>query len=276
MSGNITVESTPGHGARFTVTVPVQVLEPSEASGTAQAARLPQPPSRATIVATSQLGTKSCGITSSEPSASTVLPNAGTRAASSAPRALLCPRPDGRRTRVLLADDHQLNTRLCKRLLELQGGLEVITADDGDVALQMLIDSYAPGGKPVQFVLMDLQVSVRAPPPPWCALLDAGSLPCLPDTCTPLGGPVPFGLACARRCRAWTASAPRGASERGRRRTCRSRSTFTSSRSQRTCTRRRRRSALRRGSTVRVVRRFLPASGWADPSRACQASWPSR
>jgi hypothetical protein len=47
--------------------------------------------------------------------------------------------------------------RLCKRLLESQGGYEVLVADDGDVALQQLIDSYAPGGTPVDFVLMDLQ-----------------------------------------------------------------------------------------------------------------------
>ena len=47
--------------------------------------------------------------------------------------------------------------RLCKRLLETQGGLVVTTADDGDVALQQLIDSYAPGGTLVDFVLMDLQ-----------------------------------------------------------------------------------------------------------------------
>jgi CheY-like chemotaxis protein len=55
------------------------------------------------------------------------------------------------------SDDHHLNLRLCKRLLELQGGLEVSTADDGDVALQAMIDSCAPDSKPLDFVLMDLQ-----------------------------------------------------------------------------------------------------------------------
>ncbi len=49
--------------------------------------------------------------------------------------------------------------RLCRRLLETAGGLHVITADDGDVALRMLIDSYdaASGGVPVDLVLMDMQ-----------------------------------------------------------------------------------------------------------------------
>jgi hypothetical protein len=62
--------------------------------------------------------------------------------------------------------------RLCKRLLETQGGLDVTTADDGDVALQRLIDSYAPGGTPVDFVLMDLQACrcsflLACDSPPW-------------------------------------------------------------------------------------------------------------
>ena len=48
--------------------------------------------------------------------------------------------------------------RLCKRLLETQGGLDVITADDGDTALITLIDSYAPGGSAFDFVLMDLMM----------------------------------------------------------------------------------------------------------------------
>ena len=48
--------------------------------------------------------------------------------------------------------------RLCKRLLEAHGGYDVSTADDGDAALQLLIDSYAAGGTPFDFVLMDLQM----------------------------------------------------------------------------------------------------------------------
>jgi CheY-like chemotaxis protein len=56
------------------------------------------------------------------------------------------------------ADDHGLNLRLCRRLLETAGGLQVITADDGDVALRILIDSYGPGCEPVDIVLMDMQM----------------------------------------------------------------------------------------------------------------------
>jgi hypothetical protein len=35
--------------------------------------------------------------------------------------------------------------------------MEVTTADDGDVAVRLLIDSYAAGARPFSFVLMDMQ-----------------------------------------------------------------------------------------------------------------------
>jgi hypothetical protein len=86
---------------------------------------------------------------------------AATAAASPPPApALAAEEASAPRLRVLLVDDHRLNLRLCKRLLETQGGMDVVTADDGDVALQLLQDSYADGGgacAPVDFVLMDLQ-----------------------------------------------------------------------------------------------------------------------
>jgi hypothetical protein len=48
-----------------------------------------------------------------------------------------------------------LNLRLCRRLLEAQCGMDVVTADDGDVALAWLCSSYAPGGPaPADIVLM--------------------------------------------------------------------------------------------------------------------------
>ena len=54
------------------------------------------------------------------------------------------------------ADDHSLNLLLCKKLLESKGAMDVVTKDDGDVALQWLIESYSPGGPPAaDFVLMD-------------------------------------------------------------------------------------------------------------------------
>ena len=49
--------------------------------------------------------------------------------------------------RCLFADDHDLNLRLVKRLLEMQG-LEVTTARDGKEAYSALLDSYAAGAPP--------------------------------------------------------------------------------------------------------------------------------
>ena len=55
--------------------------------------------------------------------------------------------------------------RLCKMLLEKQAGMDVTVADDGDVALRMLIDSYGPDGTPFDLCLMDMQVrSMRRMP----------------------------------------------------------------------------------------------------------------
>ena len=48
--------------------------------------------------------------------------------------------------------------RLCKRLLESQASMDVTLADDGDVALRALVDSYGPGGVPFNLCLMDLQM----------------------------------------------------------------------------------------------------------------------
>ena len=49
--------------------------------------------------------------------------------------------------------------RLCKRLLESQAGMTVSVADDGDVALRMLIDSYEDAdASPYDLCLMDIQM----------------------------------------------------------------------------------------------------------------------
>ncbi len=74
----------------------------------------------------------------------------------------------------LFADDHGLNLRLCQRLLETAGGLQVVTADDGDVALRTLIHSYDAehGGVPVDIVLMDMQARlVSNAACMWCAAM---------------------------------------------------------------------------------------------------------
>ena len=134
MGGTISVESTPGAGARFSIRVPaveVEVPDPLPIQ--------PAPPP-------AQLNA---------PSSPPVSPSHGRRAPG-APRRDLIPQRDGRRLHVLLVDDHSLNRKLCGKLLELQGGLTVSTADDGDVAVRKLTESYAPGGQPFDFVLMDL------------------------------------------------------------------------------------------------------------------------
>ena len=113
------------------------------------------------------------------------------------------------------ADDYalpsfsSLNLRLCRRLLEAQCGMDVATANDGDVALAWLASSYAPGGPtPVDIVLMDMQARVsyvlRASATSrgltaaltWHGLLYRSQMPRLD------------GLEATRRFRAWEAAQP--------------------------------------------------------------------
>lgn len=54
----------------------------------------------------------------------------------------------------MLADDHALNLRLCKMMLESKLGVEVETADDGDSALAQL-----KADPSLSLCLMDLQMS---------------------------------------------------------------------------------------------------------------------
>ena len=137
MGGTISVESALGAGARFSIRVPaVEVEVPAPP---------PMQPATPLPVQVSAL--------SSPP----VSPGSGAQSAS-APRRDLIPQRDGRRLHALLVDDHSLNRKLCGKLLETQGGLTVCTADDGDVAVRMLTQSYAPGGRPFDFVLMDLSM----------------------------------------------------------------------------------------------------------------------
>ena len=147
MGGTLRVQSAPGQGACFTVSLPVAVLERSGSTP-------PTSPARCSVSAPAAFA-RSC---SGEPVPPPPLLAAQVSPAGSPPgRPPPFPSHDGHRMRCLLVDDHSLNRRLCGKLLELQGGLEVSTADDGDVALQALMDSYAPGGCPVDFCLMDLQ-----------------------------------------------------------------------------------------------------------------------
>jgi CheY-like chemotaxis protein len=149
LGGSLGVESAPGQGARFTVVVPVTLVDSSDGT-----------PSPASVIPASGFSAADAGASAAD----TAMPQAPPPPAASIQPVSAAPaRPppllsgDGRRMRCLLVDDHSLNRRLCGRLLELQGGLEVATADDGDVALQALIDSCSPGGTPFDFCLMDLQ-----------------------------------------------------------------------------------------------------------------------
>ena len=205
------MESELGQGSRFYVTVPVTPLEDSSA-----------PP-------TPRLRTSQDAGTSSPRDAAA--PTLAMPATPSRPPPLLS--RTGRRMRCLLVDDHSLNRRLCGRLLELQGGLEVETADDGDVALQALMDSYAPGAEPFDFCLMDLQARRFYGSGGSGTVVTAACDECLR----------------AHRCRAWTACTPRASSApgSGRSRTCMLTENCSCLRSAPTCSRRRRLSAYTLG-----------------------------
>jgi hypothetical protein len=199
MGGRIDVETAPGHGSRFIVSVPVH----SPVAATPHAGVAPQQQAseaspllqRTASSRARQPGALGFAKMSLAPGIADAHADAQAAgpALSAAPAAPL-PQASPRR-RVLLvgeqswracvwfahaslpcitrgragADDHNLNLKLCKRLLEVQGGLEVVTADDGDVALEWLISSYGPSGMPAAFVLLDMQVRVRARPPLVCA-----------------------------------------------------------------------------------------------------------
>jgi hypothetical protein len=121
MGGTIGLVSAPGQGARFTVVVPVRLLE-----GTAAAAprAVPSMGAVATAATASLLRARASALTArpsaagsdaavapSSPSHPAASSPAGSPTARSSPtaRATLFPSKDGRRPRVLLVDDHQLN-----------------------------------------------------------------------------------------------------------------------------------------------------------------------
>ena len=115
------------------------------------------------------------------------------------------PQPDaGPRPRCLLVDDHELNVKLVRRLLELHG-FDVSTAVNGLDALQQLQASSlggAPGAPPApDIALVDLQVRASA----------------APSSHSASAGFSNRANACALRfrCQSWAAWSSRVASERG-------------------------------------------------------------
>lgn len=155
MGGGIELESALGRGARFTVRMPLKLLPGGDDGGTgAAAARAGDSPVDAPGTPTRL----------SEPAAAAAAPPRDD-STETAPAALgdAAPAPAAPKLRVLLVDDHMLNLKLCKKLLESKAALDVTTADDGDVALAWLKESYSPGGPPpVDLVLMDSACNTTA------------------------------------------------------------------------------------------------------------------
>ena len=135
LGGSLTLQSAPGRGARFELAVPVRVAPP----GAAEAA----PPSQPEQPQQTEPAATPAPATAAPPSPPTP-PRDGES------------EPAPRRLRVLLVEDHPLNARLCKRLLETRGNMEVTLADDGDVALRILTGSYDPPALPFDLCLMDM------------------------------------------------------------------------------------------------------------------------
>jgi CheY-like chemotaxis protein len=203
MGGRVEVDTSPGSGSRFTVSVPVHA---ASAAGTCESEPPPAPPKPLGRMPSLRDGLPEGLLGAAAAARGAAVANAPAEVAPGSPTgaaaAMASASTTPRRCRVLLvgacappplacllarvcvpivaeatplrvlpslpfphrfdhADDHNLNLRLCKRLLETQGGMEVETADDGDVALAWLRDSYAGapgGGPPVDIVLMDMQM----------------------------------------------------------------------------------------------------------------------
>ncbi len=116
MGGSLTVATSPGLGATFTLTVPVRVPQPREAAELGDAAAA------------------AAAAAAAEASGRTV----ATDDASSAGAAPPPSKPAGRvRYRALVADDHALNLQVVTRLLTTQG-FDVTAVPDGQVALEVL------------------------------------------------------------------------------------------------------------------------------------------
>ena len=164
LGGSLALQSAPGRGARFELALPVCVAPPDAAEEAAAPKDAPPPPQQQAEPAAA-----------SEPAPQPAPPTQ--QQSTDAPR----------RLSVLLVEDHPLNAvcrysllaftvvlvrsccilmprtrtqRLCKRLLESRGSMAVTLADDGDVALRLLIASYEPPAVPFDLCLMDMCMPV--------------------------------------------------------------------------------------------------------------------
>lgn len=202
MGGSVGVTSAPGRGARFTVIVPVQVL-PEDASSSSDSVSGASAQHGAMRTVAQFPAETASTVAASTPD---VAPRAGTAAAAGHDAAAASSPPDSplsgptspRRMRVLLVEDHALNARLCKKLLESKGAMDVVAADDGDVALKWLTDSYASGGpQPVDLVLMDSASS----PAHACSIFASTYAPL--RICAAVQMPRMDGVTATRHFRAW-------------------------------------------------------------------------
>jgi CheY-like chemotaxis protein len=141
LEGDIVVQSEPGQGSTFTLTLPTGSLEGVEMiSEPTDGAQPPSPARRGGAVdgARPPLSIDNCQL-----SIVNSLTTADARPLS------------GRR--ILLAEDGPDNQRLISHLLR-KAGAEIETAENGRIAVEKALLAAAPGGRRFDLILMDMQM----------------------------------------------------------------------------------------------------------------------
>ena len=163
MGGSLTVQSEPGKGSTFELSVPVRILPPEEAAEAAEAvveATTGEGAAAAATAATAaaEAAQQRIRTVSAAAESATGIVTAHEVAAPCSPAT-----PNRPRFHVLIADDHQLNLRLFTRLLQMNDFVVTAVADGG-AALAVLKASFArppPGATaapPVQQPPFDVAV----------------------------------------------------------------------------------------------------------------------